>query len=352
MDTQVRSMIDHDRLFKELISTFFVEFIELFLPAVREYLDPHSLVFLDKELFTDVTAGERYEADLVVKARFKDEDAFFLIHVESQAQPQSGFGKRMFRYFARLHEKFDLPIYPIVLFTYDTPQNQEPDIYNVAFPDKVVLEFRYHVIQLNRLNWREFVQRPNPVASALMAKMNVAPADQQRVKLECLRMLVTLRLDPARMRLIAGFVATYLRLSAEAEKQVIAALSSLDAAGQEEVMEVVNSWVELGLQEGLQLGRQEGRQEGLQAGLELGRQEGLQEGLHVGQAQLILRLLARRFGEVDATLQQRIQMLSSERLEQLGEALLDFGQLADLEQWFQLNAPGCRGPGGSDGSGE
>jgi hypothetical protein len=31
-------MIDHDRLFKELLRTFFLEFIELFLPAVREYL--------------------------------------------------------------------------------------------------------------------------------------------------------------------------------------------------------------------------------------------------------------------------------------------------------------------------
>ncbi len=96
-------------------------------------------------------------------------------------------------------------------------------------------------------------------------------------------------------------------------------------------MEVVNSWVELGLQEG----RQVGLQEGLQAGLELGRQEGLQEGRQVGQAQLILRLLARRFGEVDATLQQRIQTLSSERLEQLGEVLLDFGQVVDLERYVQ-----------------
>ncbi len=28
-------MIDHDRLFKELLSTFFVEFLELFFPDLR-----------------------------------------------------------------------------------------------------------------------------------------------------------------------------------------------------------------------------------------------------------------------------------------------------------------------------
>lgn len=48
-------MIDHDRLFKELISTFFVEFLELFFPEVLAYLDRDSIMFLDKEIFADIT---------------------------------------------------------------------------------------------------------------------------------------------------------------------------------------------------------------------------------------------------------------------------------------------------------
>lgn len=32
-------MIDHDRLFKELLTTFFVEFLELFLPEVVTYVE-------------------------------------------------------------------------------------------------------------------------------------------------------------------------------------------------------------------------------------------------------------------------------------------------------------------------
>ena len=55
-------MVDHDRLFKELISTFFLEFIDLFFPEVRDYIEAGSLDFLDKEIFTDVTSGERHEA--------------------------------------------------------------------------------------------------------------------------------------------------------------------------------------------------------------------------------------------------------------------------------------------------
>lgn len=95
-------MIDHDRLFKELLSTFFIDFVDLLLPDVAAFVDRDSVQFLDKEIFTDVTSGERHEADLIVKVRFKGKDSFFLIHVEHQAHNESEFGRRMFRYFARL----------------------------------------------------------------------------------------------------------------------------------------------------------------------------------------------------------------------------------------------------------
>lgn len=182
-------MIDHDRLFKELLSTFFVEFLQLFVPEILEYLDRDSLEFLDKEVFTDVTAGERYEADLVVKGRFQGKLSFFLIHIEHQAQPQFEFDRRIFRYFARFYDKYDLPVYPIVVFSFDSPRTEQPNSHRVDFPGFNVLLFHYRVIQLNRLNWREFVRQPNPIASALMAKMNMAVEERPRVKLECLRLL-------------------------------------------------------------------------------------------------------------------------------------------------------------------
>ncbi len=49
------SKIDHDRLFKELLSTFFLEFLDLFFPEVTSSIEADSLTLLDKEIFTDVT---------------------------------------------------------------------------------------------------------------------------------------------------------------------------------------------------------------------------------------------------------------------------------------------------------
>ena len=48
-------------------------------------------------LFPDVTLGEKHEVDLVMKVRFRGEDAFFLVHVENQSTPQGDFPKRTFR---------------------------------------------------------------------------------------------------------------------------------------------------------------------------------------------------------------------------------------------------------------
>jgi len=54
-------VIDRNRLFKELLTVFFKEFLDLFFPEVIAYLERDSLEFLDKEIFTDVSAGEQYK---------------------------------------------------------------------------------------------------------------------------------------------------------------------------------------------------------------------------------------------------------------------------------------------------
>jgi predicted transposase/invertase (TIGR01784 family) len=53
-----------------------------------------------------------------------------------------------------------------------------------------------------------------------------------------------------------------------------------------------------------------------------------------GERSLVLRQLTRRVGELPQEMRQRIETLSLEQLENLGEALLDFQQRADLEAWF------------------
>ena len=209
------------------------------------------------------------------------------------------------------------------MFSFQTPEEPEPDEYRIDFPDLAVLSFRFRVVQLNQMAWQDFEKRTNPILAALMANMRRGPQEGARVKLACLRMLAKLQLDPARRELVSVFVDSYLELTMEEEEQLGTELQELQPQEKESVMEIVTSWMKKGLEQGRVEGRQEGRQEG--------RLEGRKEG---GRT-VLLRQLRKRLGDLDPTIEKQIESLSADRLEQLGEALLDFSSLADLDAWLQ-----------------
>jgi Putative transposase, YhgA-like len=333
-------MTDHDRLFKELISTFFIEFLALFLPEVRAFVDAGSIEFLDKEIFVDVTSGQRLEPDIVAKVRFKGLPAFFIIHVENQGQAQKEFGRRFFRYFSRLHDKHGLLVYPIAIFSFDSPRKAQGSVYRVEFPNKVVMESRYDVIQLNRLNWKDFAKTPNPVAAALMAQMNIAPKDRARVKLQCLRLLVTLKLDKARMRLISGFIDTYLKLSREEKKEFDAEVNTMAFETRQGVTEIVTSWMEEGLEKGMQKGIQKGLQKGLQEGRLEGRREGIKEGHLEGVRDGIQEILAERFKRVPTKVKRTLKSIDD--LKRLNLLLRQAATVSSLKEFERRLAPSAQ----------
>ncbi|WP_392479642.1 DUF2887 domain-containing protein [Nostoc sp. C110] len=70
-------------------------------------------------------------------------------------------------------------------------------------------------------------------------------------------------------------------------------------------------------------------------GLNLEEPRAIREAKEEGERTIILRLLNRRMGNIPDVLLSQIQGLSVEQLEALGDALLDFSSLADLEGWLQ-----------------
>jgi len=58
------------------------------------------------------------------------------------------------------------------------------------------------------------------------------------------------------------------------------------------------------------------------------------EGKQEEAASLVLRQLARRFGEIPQNLAQQIRELPIDDIEALGEALLDFQSLSDMVNWL------------------
>jgi predicted transposase YdaD len=229
----VISQIDHDAIFKELLSTFFLDFLELFVPQVLEYAEPSKFSLEPtetiREIFAPVGQGKKKVADVS--------------------------------------------------------------------------------IQLNRLNWRDFLRRENPVASALMAKMRMAPSERAQVKAECLRLLATLELNREKMELISGFIGTYLRLDEAEEEEFQQAVERMDLGIKERVMEFATDWQE--------------------KGREQGRQEGLEQGLREGKSGSILRTLELRFDDVELELRKLIERI--EDLQALDELLVQAVTTQSLE---------------------
>ena len=81
-----------------------------------------------------------------------------------------------------LYQEYRLPVYPIAIFLFDYPLKVQSQQHQVNFPDLKVLEFKFASIQLNQLNWRDFLQQQNPVAAALMSKMRIKKKDRPKVK--------------------------------------------------------------------------------------------------------------------------------------------------------------------------
>lgn len=246
---QTMKYIDHDRLFKELISTFFEEFMLLFFPNVHESMDYNHTAFLSEELYRDILKGEKNRVDLLIETKLKGEDGLIIVHIEPQSYDQDDFNERMFIYFSRLYEKYRKRILPIAIFSYDKIK-EEPNLFTVEFPFHQVLNFEFLKVELKKQNWRDYLKQDNPVAAALLSKMGYAKEEKVQVKLEFLRMLTRLELDPARIDLIADIFETYLRLNESEEDKLQAEIRKLNPEEEAKVMEITTSWHEKGMKEG------------------------------------------------------------------------------------------------------
>ena len=65
------------------------------------------------------------------------------------------------------------------------------------------------------------------------------------------------------------------------------------------------------------------------------KQEGRQEGRQNGEMILLIRQLSKKFGKLKDIYIENINSLNIEQLEKLGEALLDFTDINDLETWLK-----------------
>jgi hypothetical protein len=164
--------MDHDALFKEVLRTFFAEFMQLFFPEVSAQLDLSQVTFLDKELFSDLMDGIQREPDLIAQIRTKDgEPETVLVHTEVEGRRHSVIRSRMFEYYALLRWRFKLPVFPIVLYLSPGAGGLVTEQYVESLFGRDVTVFTYSAVGLPDLQSDDYQTEQNVLAPALSALM-------------------------------------------------------------------------------------------------------------------------------------------------------------------------------------
>ena len=302
--------VNHDALFKTLLKrpAIFKGFFDAFLPQVGEFIDFGSLEFVDKERIT--ADGRKRTGDLLAKTCFRGETAGFLIHFEHQAQPDPDLARRMLEYWLLDWREYDLPVYPIAVLSHKQSVAGLDAPLEIRFPNKRVLQFDYDVIDLPKMDAGSFVQMHNPAALALAARMKRNPQESVRLTRDFFVSLATTAIRRKDRQLVAGFFSRYQPLTTEQALQLENELGKVKPeAAREAVMNLTNPFIELGKQRGMQQ----------------------------GEAELVLKLIARRLGTLSSSQEKAIRQLPLQKIEALGEALLDFSSIDDLTQWMRDN---------------
>ncbi|MBV8883516.1 MAG: Rpn family recombination-promoting nuclease/putative transposase [Chroococcidiopsidaceae cyanobacterium CP_BM_RX_35] len=214
-----------------------------------------------------------------------------ILHIEFQTEPQSNapLPLRLLDYWVRLYRQHRRTIKQVVIFL--KPTNTE-----VVFTEEFAVGNTVHRYQVIRM-WE---QDPTPLLAnpALLPLAVLARTDAPTALLQQVAAQVELIEELQQQREISAY--TEILAGLKFDKDLIRRFL------REELMRESVIYQEI---------EQESRQK--------------------GEATLILRQLARRVGQVAPEVRSQIQQQPVERLEELGEALLDFSSAQDLTDWLE-----------------
>jgi hypothetical protein len=313
--------IDHDAIGKEVVREFFLAAIAFARPDVARIIDPKAPIeFLDKELLLPARGKGRRSrrfADVIARVQTLEGPKFIVVLFENQSSPDPDFPWRICEYAFLIYGLDRSPVLPIAIFTHDAPDTAVPDRFGWEVAGQAVVDFRFTVVQLNRLRWRDHLETTNPFAAVYLGKMGVAPEERVEAKVAGVRRLAALNADMtrAKMELAMQVVDTYLPLTPAENAVFRQRLGDLARKESDMPLKIVTSWERWAR--------------------DAGRTEGIAEGETRAQLNMALRQLTRKFGTLSEETQGRVRALTPDRVQELADALLDFESAADLAKWLE-----------------
>jgi hypothetical protein len=303
---------DYDSPWKDILERYLPDFLAFFFTSAHTDIDwSAGYVWLDKELqqiARDAELGRRY-ADKLVQVRRRDgDDAWVLIHIEVQGQPEADFAERMFVYHYPVFDRYRRQPVSLAVLA-DEQEEWRPRGFGYALWD-CALDFRFPIAKLAAYASRreELEASANPFATVVLTHLAARETrgnanTRVQLKLSLTRRLYRLGYSRQAVLDLYAFIDWLLALPADLEQQVWETIKGFE---EEQGMSYITTAERIGRTE--------------------------------GQRELVLRQLERKCGALDAELRERVDVLDQDRLLSLSDALLDFTGETDLRGWLDREA--------------
>ena len=314
---------EFDAPWKKILDIYFENFIEYCWP--EQYLEidwKKGYKSLDKELTKiarDAPITNRVVDKLIEVYRKSGEEAYVLIHMEVQGQPDLHFEERMFTYRYRLRDLYKKPIASLAILI-DTDEKWRPNTYREELWGSFV-EMRFPIIKLidYRSRIEELEASNNPIASVILAQLKALekqPLENKLIsKISLIRWLYQHGLKKDDILTLLIFIDWVFALPKPLELKCREAIRILE---EELHVNYVTSFERIGIEKGIEQGMQQGIQ------------QGMQQGVQQGESSMLLCLLDAKFQNIPEEYRQKIMNANPETLLKWARQVLNSQTLEDV----------------------
>jgi len=303
---------DYDSPWKEILDSFFEDFMAFFFPAAHAAIDwGRGLEFLDKELqkiTADAALGRRF-VDKLVKVWLRNgAELWVLIHVEVQGSRETDFALRIFVYNYRLFDRYHAPVASFVILT-----DEDPDWRPTGYRQQVfgtVTTFQFETVKLldYEARWGELEASASAFAVVVMAHLRVLSTRQDAGarlswKLQLTKLLYERGHDRLRVVKLFKFLDWLMVLPEEQQREYRDELVRYE---EEKQMPYITTIERMGIE------------------------QGLEQGLQQGSCRQLLRVLRGRFGEVAEAVREKLAKLNVEQLDAMTDKALSAQSLEEF----------------------
>ncbi len=329
-DTGRRWLFSDPQMVADLIRGFIRE------PWVEE-LDLETLELVSGSFVSETF--QRRENDVIWRVKFRDRWLYVYLLLEFQSTVDRLMALRLMVYVGLLYqqlvnEKKVLPgealppVLPIVLYNGRTPWRAPRDVADLIAecPDKLAAyrpSMRYFLLEERAQDLDELAGMNNLAAVVFRLEKCKTPEDVRQAG-AVLREWCD---EPAHRKSAWRIVRWVLRFfkkrsGGEQLTEELTEIRDLGAMLEERVKEWEKELLEKGLQEGIK--------EGIKKGIKKGMEKGIEKGVEQGEAEVLLRLLERKFYEIPPEYRQRIDDADSSQLLAWAERILTAESIDDV----------------------